>query len=136
MEYYDKLRQIETIDHECLFMIVSDKYKATFYQKVWVGPDIWDEPKVIDDDQYIEFMDMVTLLDPVERHKIFGPIEIPTMEITTRHDPGNLFIQENPRVRMIDGRHRFMVLKMLGARQIPVAMRQQSIDIGREFGLL
>jgi hypothetical protein len=135
IEYYEKLLRIRTIEDEMQFMIRSDKHKMTAFKKVWVSPDIWDDQRAMHDEAhylFIEFLD----LDPVSRHQSFGPIKIPAMEITTGRENGNPLGERYPILKMIDGRHRFMVLKMLGAKHIPVAMRQPSIDIGNEFGIL
>ncbi len=135
MEYHEKLLEISTIEDEMQFMVLSDKHKMTFFQKVWVNPEIWDAPKIIGDENYNRFMDFLDY-DPIIRHRKFGPIKIPAMEIKTGREFGNPFGERYPIVRMHDGRHRFMVLKMLGAKLIPVAMRDQSIEIGKQFGIL
>jgi hypothetical protein len=135
IEYYENLLRIRTIQDEMDFMILSDKCRMTFFKRVWVGPDIFDDLKAHQDEAFYRFIEFLDL-DPVSRHQKFGPIEIPSMEITTGRENGNVLGQQFPIVKMIDGRHRFMVLKMLGATQIPVAMRDQSIEIGKQFGIL
>lgn len=144
MEYYDKISQIYTIEDQIKYMIVGDKWLMSGHQKIFVPPEIWDSESIVGLERYNRVLNFFDL-DPVERHKKFGPIEIPIMEVVSYRienipegfgGPGcNTPISSDklPKTCMVDGRHRFMVMKKLGAKRIPVAMRPEFIKILRKF---
>jgi len=118
-------------------MVVDDKYHG--HKIAWVITEIWDEAWSHEKNAYIgaggtineighryeralEFFHM----DPVERLQKYGPIIMPRVRN----------VDVRGRVRMGNGRHRYCVMRDLGAERIPISMNDDSIQNAERFGFI
>ena len=113
-------------------MMVDDKYMT--HKIAWIITKIWDNAWASEDMHYIgegeignryekvlEFFAM----DPVERLQKFGPIVMPRAKVDVR---GQITIG--------NGRHRYAVMRDLGAEKIPISMTEDSLQNAERFGLI
>lgn len=140
MLYYDEIKEEQaTFNLDALMrrMIVDPKYPG--HKIAWVITTIWDE--IWSEEQYyigeggnsgdyigrryqeaLEFFSM----DAVERHRKYGPIIMPRIKI----------VDVRGRIIFGNGRHRYCVMRDLGAERIPLSMDEPSLQNAERFGYI
>jgi len=99
--------------YEVIFMAVAEQaYQHTFGNGYPYTDPIYN--------RLIHFLSM----DNTERDLKYGPIQCPAVEFF-----------DNGGYKFLDGHHRFLLLRFLGATRIPVCMTQESIDIAESSGI-
>jgi hypothetical protein len=100
----------------------------------WIITKIWDNAWASEDMYYIGADEIGTryekvleffAMDPVERLQKFGPIVMPRAKVDVRGQ-----------ITMRNGRHRYAVMRDLGAEKIPFSMTEDSLQNAERFGLI
>jgi hypothetical protein len=82
-------------------------------------------------DRYNQFKTLISMPDD-ERERYLNPMEQKEYKIAV----SNVEVTDDGRVMFGNGRHRYAVLRDLGAKKIPVAMSSNSIKNAKKYNLL
>lgn len=82
-------------------------------------------------DRYNQFKTLLQIPEE-ERKGYLNPMESKELKIAT----SEVYVSDDGRVMFGNGRHRYSVLRDLGAKKIPVAMNSQSIKNAKKYGYI
>ena len=124
------LEEISTLDSIISRIMLSKTQKQQNKKIVFVNTDKFDDIYAKDTNYYIERNEHGNDFIHVDRYVNSGlPINAPLVQIEENEEG-------EPVALFYDGRHRYCIMRDMGAKSIPIALNDRSIEIAQKHGII